>query len=92
MLGALIAVGAAASAQALPPTFSGASPFTAGQEPISVVAADLNADGRPDVVTGNFGTNGAGGNSVLLNTTAPGPARRPSRARAPSRPPTGRSR
>ena len=39
-----------------------------------MVAADVNGDGSADLITANFGTNGAGGNSVLLNTTAAGAA------------------
>ena len=73
-LAALLALAAAAPATALPPTFSGPEPFSAGPSPISVVAADLNADGRPDLATANHDTNGTGGNSVLLNTTTPGAA------------------
>jgi hypothetical protein len=39
--------------------------YATGPSPISVVAADLNADGKLDLVTANFG---AGGVSVLLGT------------------------
>ncbi len=71
-LSVLTALALAAPAAAAPPTFSGPTPFSAGAEPIAVVAADVNGDGSADLITANFGTNGAGGNSVLLNTTAAG--------------------
>lgn len=37
--------------------------LTAGQTPSTVVAADLNADGNPDLVIGNFGSNNV---SILI--------------------------
>ena len=61
-------------AAAAPPTFSGPTPFTTGSFANAVTAADLNGDGRPDLVTANADTNGAGGNTVLTNTTAAGAA------------------
>jgi hypothetical protein len=56
------------------PTGSGVSfapqqPFATGQEPYSVAVADMNGDGRPDLVVANRGT---GTVSVLLNTTLAG--------------------
>ena len=58
------------TANAATPSFSGPTPFAAGDNPYSVVAADVNADGKPDLITANFSTNGAGGNTILINTTA----------------------
>ncbi len=49
------------------PTFAAPVVFAAGEVPRSVVAVDVNADGRPDVVTAN--EDGTDGNSVLMNTT-----------------------
>jgi hypothetical protein len=60
---------AVAPAFGVAPSFTGPSPFHAANQPVSVVAADVNADGRPDLITANYGTNGAGGNTVLINTT-----------------------
>jgi FG-GAP-like repeat len=37
-----------------------------------VTAADLNSDGKPDLATANASTNGASGNTVLINVTEPG--------------------
>ena len=39
-----------------------------------MTAADLNADGRPDLITANNGNSGVSGTSVLTNTTTPGAA------------------
>ena len=39
------------------------------QRPVSVAAADINGDGKPDLIVANYGGNTV---SVLLNTTAPG--------------------
>ena len=50
--------------RALPP-----SDIRDGLAPLSVLSADLNGDGKPDLVVAN---NGANTVSVLLNTTAPG--------------------
>jgi hypothetical protein len=73
-LGLLLTLATAAPAAAAPPTFTGPTPFPAGSFPNSVAAADLNGDGRPDLVTANANTNGANGNTVLLNTTTTGAA------------------
>ena len=45
--------------------------FVTGNTPVSLAVADVNGDGRPDVLTAN---QGSGTVSVLLNTTAPGAA------------------
>ena len=73
-LSTLLALAVSGPAAAAPPTFTGPTPFTTGSFPAAVEAADLNADGRPDLVTANANTNGAGGNTVLTNTTAAGAA------------------
>jgi hypothetical protein len=49
--------------------FAAQQTFAAGSQPIGVAAADVNGDGRPDIVTVNSTTNTV---SVLLNTTAAG--------------------
>jgi hypothetical protein len=54
---------------ALTPSFGAATNFGAGTRPDSVAAADVNGDGRPDLLVANQGSNNA---SVLLNQTAPG--------------------
>ena len=51
------------------PSFAAATNFAAGSSPNSVAAADVNGDGRPDLLVAN---NGSTNVSVLLNTTAPG--------------------
>src|SRR6185369_7655530 len=50
-------------------TFSGPTNFGVGSSPLSVAVADVNGDGRPDLLVANFSDNNV---SVLLNTTAPG--------------------
>lgn len=56
--------GAATAAFAVPVTFS-----AIGAGTIAVVAADINSDGRPDVIAGNQPTHNV---AVLFNTTTPG--------------------
>ena len=51
------------------PAFSGPTAIAQGSSPTSIAAADLNGDGRPDLAAANSNTNGAGGNTVSLNTT-----------------------
>jgi hypothetical protein len=50
------------------PNFAARQTFTAGTDPNSVTTADVNGDGKPDVIV----TSGLNTVSVLLNTTAPG--------------------
>jgi hypothetical protein len=50
-------------------SFAGHVDFGTGSNPTSVAIADLNGDGRPDLVTAN---SASGNVSVLLNTTSPG--------------------
>src|SRR5277367_1629671 len=51
------------------PSFATQQPFATGSEPDSVTVADINGDGKPDLIVANQGGNTV---SVLLNTTAPG--------------------
>ena len=51
------------------PTFATQQTFATGSDPFSVTAADINGDGKPDLIVANDGSNTV---SVLLNTTAPG--------------------
>jgi len=51
------------------PSFAAQQTFATGSGPRSVAVADLNGDGRPDLIVANYGSNTV---SVLLNTTAPG--------------------
>ncbi len=51
------------------PSFAAQQTFATGSEPVSVTAADLNGDGKPDLIVSNISSNTL---SVLLNTTAPG--------------------
>ncbi|GAA4038977.1 hypothetical protein GCM10022409_25800 [Hymenobacter glaciei] len=64
LAGALLAPAGAARAQT-PATFAAVStyPIGASTRPTSVAVADVNGDGRPDIVTANFTDNTAG---VLL--------------------------
>ncbi len=51
------------------PSFAAQKTFGTGSQPFMVTAADVNGDGRPDLIVANNGSNTV---SVLLNTTAPG--------------------
>ncbi len=53
------------------PSFATQVGFYAGTNPYSVTVADINGDGKPDLIVANSGDNTV---SVLLNTTAPGAA------------------
>jgi len=53
------------------PNFAAQQAFTTGLNPSAVIAADLNGDGKPDLIVANAGDNTV---SVLLNITAPGAA------------------
>ena len=50
-------------------SFAAQQTFATGSGPWSVTTADLNGDGRPDLIVANYGSNTV---SVLLNTTAAG--------------------
>ena len=43
--------------------------FATGSSPHRVITVDVNGDGKPDLIVGNYGS---GSTSVLLNTTIPG--------------------
>jgi hypothetical protein len=58
------------AAGATTPSFTAHETFATGGLPQSVAVADVNADGKPDLVVAN--ESGIGTVSVLLNTTAPG--------------------
>ncbi|HET9505096.1 MAG TPA: FG-GAP-like repeat-containing protein [Hymenobacter sp.] len=63
-LGVLLATAGAAQAQNPAPTFAPAATYgTGGISPLSIAAADVNGDGKPDLLTVNFNSNTAG---VLL--------------------------
>ncbi len=51
------------------PSFAAQQTFATGSGPVSVTAADVNGDGKPDLIVANNNDNTV---SVLLNTTAPG--------------------
>ena len=51
------------------PSFAAQQTFATGTSPHSVTVADVNGDGKPDLIVAN---NGANTVSVLLNTTVPG--------------------
>jgi hypothetical protein len=51
-----------------PAAFAGEQSFAAGTSPQSVAVADVNGDGKPDVIAADYG----GSVSVLLNTTTKG--------------------
>ena len=51
------------------PSFAAQQTFATGAGPYSVTAADVNGDGKPDLIVANSNDNTV---SVLLNTTAPG--------------------
>jgi trimeric autotransporter adhesin len=51
------------------PSFAAPQTFATGSGPRSVTVADVNGDGKPDLIVANSNDNTV---SVLLNTTAPG--------------------
>ena len=73
-LSALIAFATAAPAVAAPPTFSGPTPFDAGDFPFSLAVADVTGDGRPDLVASSSNSSGTPALDVFRNTTPAGAA------------------
>ena len=71
------------------PSFAAQQTFATGSGPDSVTAADVNGDGKPDLIVANEDGNTV---SVLLNTTAPGAATPASPPSRPSPPAAARSR
>jgi hypothetical protein len=53
------------------PSFAAAQTFASGNDPVALAIADVNHDGKPDVIAVDQADNQV---SVLLNTTAPGAA------------------
>ena len=53
------------------PSFAAQQTFATGSDPSSVTTADVNGDGKPDLIVANGNDNTV---SVLLNTTVPGAA------------------
>jgi len=53
------------------PSFSAQQVLTTGTNPMALAVADVNGDGKPDLLAANMGDNTV---SVLLNTTVPGSA------------------
>ncbi len=51
------------------PTFTSKTDFTTGSVPWSQAVGDINGDGKPDIVVGNFSSSSM---SVFINTTTPG--------------------
>ena len=51
------------------PSFAAQQAFTVGTAPISAATADVNGDGKPDLIVANYDDDTV---SVLINTTAPG--------------------
>lgn len=51
------------------PSFATQQTFATGTNPVYATAADINGDGKPDLIVTNVSANTV---SVLLNTTAPG--------------------
>jgi hypothetical protein len=51
----------------LVPSFATVQTFTAGNDPVEAIAADINGDGRPDIIVANNTDNTY---SVLLNTSS----------------------
>ena len=53
-------------------SFAPQQTFATDNEPVTVTTADVNGDGKPDLITANYSPINGPAVSVLLNTTAPG--------------------
>jgi hypothetical protein len=67
----MLLLGGGGAARSFTPRFAAQRTFPTHSLPASVTAADLNGDGKPDLIVANAGGTTV---SVLLNTTAPGAA------------------
>ena len=67
----MLLLGGGGAARSFTPSFATQQTFAAGSHPLSVTVADVNGDGKPDLIVANASDNTV---SVLLNTTAPGAA------------------
>src|SRR5208283_3111798 len=57
-------------------TFQNEIPMSGGASPVQIAIADLNGDGKGDLVVADFGAGDAGGGwTVLLNHVEPGQCR-----------------
>ncbi len=68
----MLLVGGGGAARSFTPSFATQQTFAVGGNPLSATVADLNGDGKPDLIVAN--STNPGTVSVLLNTTAPGAA------------------
>ena len=66
----MLLLGGGGAARSFTPSFAAQQTFATGTYPHSVTAADVNGDGKPDLIVAN--DDYANTVSVLLNTTAPG--------------------
>ncbi len=67
----MLLLGGGGAARSFTPSFATQQTFATGSVPKSVTAADVNGDGKPDLIVRIYDSNTV---SVLLNTTAPGAA------------------
>src|SRR5208282_486092 len=65
----MLLLGGLGAGMGFTPSFAAQKTFAVGGEPYSVTTADVNGDGKPDLIVANSESNTV---SVLLNTTAPG--------------------
>ena len=65
----MLLLGGGGAGMGFTPSFAAAQTFATGRKPVSVITADLNGDGVPDLIAANQNDDTV---SVMLNTTAPG--------------------